>query len=668
MGGGVHVAALRVDKFCAQLPRVRGLLAFMTSGSLALVAGLSAGCGAKTGLQERGGVDNRPIRPTLPAVCGPLRVRAPVGATAPLEARVEARTVPDRGYRWTLVRKPLVSSASAPGTDARTANFVVDAVGEYEFRVDAPLASGDAGMLSCSVFVEGLNVDPNCPNNALPEPAIVALASSGMQLALAPAFTAARSATERDQSLHVAEAVREDVAMAAIELPAPMGIDALALTLEAQLTASVGAAPILVGQSGRTVDGAITRRSAFRATAALETYAWVARDRLLRDLARVEPGASRGGTRLSRSFVFELTTVAAPTAGRAVVLLTVANEPLVDDPREPAAIRAADVTQATGLANAGRSVGLRCQALVATRNATADFLWLVDTSGSMDDEQERLGRTAERFFREMNAAGIDFRVGVVQAGGVGPVNLDDPGFEWISGAAADGPERLAFTVTHQRFRDEVRDQRAPYPLVGQAEEPVAATVLVTEEMERRARTDRDDRRRFRADTTRAALFVTDEEGGNDDRRYFAMNAGRWGATPERRIAAVAEWFRSRNFLTFGLLDFFGDARCPSQRNFGPCVIAANGGGLIPLSTAQDAEVSAGVSRIIDAIAAESSEFVLSGSPIASSLSVRVDATEVPRSRAEGFDFGAGRQSIVFRGGRFRPRMGQSVRVAYFFWR
>ncbi|MBL8679001.1 MAG: hypothetical protein JNK05_07535 [Myxococcales bacterium] len=629
---------------------------------------VAAGCGAKTGLNERGGVDNRPVRPTLPPVCGTLRVRAPVGATAPLEARVEARTVPDRGYRWTLVRKPLVSMATAPTTDERTANFVIDAVGDYEFRVEAPLAVGDAGMLSCSVFIEGLNVDPNCPSNALPEPAIVALSQSAMQIAIAPAFTTARSATVGDQSLHVAESVREDVAMAVLELPAPMGLDTLALSLEAQLTATVGAAPILVGQQGRTVDGALTRRSAFRATAANETFAWVARDRLLRDLTRVEPGASRGGTRLARSFVFELTTVASPTMGRAVALLTVANEPLVDDTREPAAIRAADVTQATGIASASRQVGLRCQALVATRNAQADFLWLVDTSGSMDDEQERLGRTAERFFREMNAAGIDFRVGVIQAGGVGPVNLDDPGFEWISGTAADGPERLAHTVTHQRFRDDVRDRSAPYPLVGQAEEPVAATVLVTEEMERRRMTDRDDRRRFRADTTRAALFVTDEEGGNDDRRFFAMNATRWGSTPERRIENVAAWFRDRNFLTFGLVDFFGDSRCPSQRNFGPCVIAANGGGLIPLSTAQDAEVSAGVSRIIDAIAAESSEFVLGGTPIASSLSVRVDATEVPRSRAEGFDFGAGRQSIVFRGGRYRPRMGQTVRVAYFFWR
>jgi hypothetical protein len=29
---------------------------------------------------------------------------------------------------------------------------------------------------------------------------------------------------------------------------------------------------------------------------------------------------------------------------------------------------------------------------------TADFLWLVDTSRSMEDDQERLGNTAQRFF------------------------------------------------------------------------------------------------------------------------------------------------------------------------------------------------------------------------------------------------------------------------------
>ncbi len=635
--------------------------------SSVLLGHATLSCGAKTGLLDNRGVIPRRSTPPLPPVCGMLRVRVPVGVVAALDARVEATVVPAEGYRWTLLRKPLASVAMAPGAATRSVNFTADIPGEYQFSVTTPLLAEGGAPLGCAVIVEGLNVDPNCPGSALPEPSIVQLTQSSAQLALDPAFSNARSQVVASVALHVAEIPTEDVAIAVLEQQAPMSVDALAIDLENRLIAGTGATAILQGLQGTTTDGFRFRRSVFRAPAAASTFAWVARNRALREWTDVEPGSSRGGTITANSFVFETTTVAVPGANRAVSFLAVAPESLVNDPTKPAGFRLMDVTQATGLARSSRTVGLRCQALVATRNTIADFLWLVDTSGSMVDEQERLGNTAQRFFTEMNNAGIDFRVGVIQAGSLGPVDLNDPGFAWISGTDASGPQKLAFQVTSERYQDNAMDRAFPYPLAGQAEEPVAAAVLVATEMERRAMTDPDDSRRFRQDATRVAFFVTDEDGLNDDARFFALDQARWGAQPEDRITNVARWFRDHHFLTFGLLDFFGAVRCPDRRNFGPCVVAANGGAYIPLSTALDAEVSAGLSRVVDAVAAESSEFVLDGAPIASTLRVRVEMAEVPRSRADGFDFGAGRRTIVFRGPRYRPRMGQTVRVAHYFW-
>ena len=54
---------------------------------------------------------------------------------------------------------------------------------------------------------------------------------------------------------------------------------------------------------------------------------------------------------------------------------------------------------------------------------------------------------------------------------------------------AEGPRRLAWEVTYRPYRENAADQLAPYPLEGQEEEPVAAGVVTTLAMERRAPAD-----------------------------------------------------------------------------------------------------------------------------------------------------------------------------------
>lgn len=643
---------------------------------LSFAVGLSTGCGARTGLRVDPGqpLDDAgasPDVPPTPPTCRPLRVRAQVGVEAALRAEVDNAPAGVTGaFRWSVRSAPTRSMARVTSTGDTTARITPDATGVYTLDAATPYTAADGTALVCPVVVEADPADPLCPEYALEEPTVVALPLGALQFAFERGWSTPRVNRGGDGrgGLVASDAPADDTAALVHDFTVTDGraLETVAGEWEARVLGAVGATPVLVGRPGTTPDGIPLRRSSFRVVSAATTAA-VVRDRVARDAVGLNPGAAAQGFSAATRFVVEVTTALDRTTGRGALLVSAAPEPRFDDVRAGVAVRLQDVTNGTGLARVGARLDVECRRIVATRTVTADFLWLVDTSRSMEDDQGRLGNTASRFFREMNAAGIDFRVGVVQAGSDarGP-DLDDPGFAFIPGAAADGPQRLAWAVTYQRYNEDPRDDARPYPLLGGEEEPLAAAVVTTEALDRRA-ADLSDARRFRPGATRALFFVTDEAGTNDDARYFAMDRVRWGALREDRVLGVTEYFRTRGYLTFAMANVFVRQPCPSLENFVTCVSVGNGGAYIPLSTANDAEVSAALSRIVDAVAGAASEFALPRAPLSSTLRVRVDATAVPRSRADGFDYDDVARSLVFRGGTYRPRMGQAVRAAYFYW-
>lgn len=639
---------------------------------LALLAMLSlTACGSKTGLRDlRYDAMVPDDAAIVDPVCRPLRVRTRVGVEATLRAEVDLAPPRASGFSWSIRQGPARSRAMLRATDGDTARLTPDAAGTYDIAVATPYTLSTGERLLCGVTVEAEPEDPLCPEYALVEPAVVALPGSTQQFA----FERSSWSTPRVNAggpngtgAVASDDVTDEVAALAWEFETTRDLAATAGEVEGRVAGAVGATPVLVGREGDTSEGLRYRRSSFR-VGSRPTTAAVLRDRVARDAVGLVPGASREGFSVQSAFVLEVTTVLRPDEGRAVMLFAAAPEGLYDNPRRSTATALQDVTNTSGLARAGAPLDVVCQRIVATRQVTADFLWLVDTSRSMEDDQERLGNTAQRFFAEMNAAGIDFRVGVVQAGSAsnGP-DLDAPGFEWISGADPEGPRRLAWEVTYRPYRENAADQLAPYPLEGQEEEPVAAGVVTTLAMERRAPADPTARRSFRRDAQKVAFFVTDESGENDDGRFFARAPAQWGATGPDRVRGAARWYVDRDFLTFGMANIFTRTPCPNVQNFAACVVLGSGGAYIPLDTALDAEVSSALSRIVDATAGAASEFGLTRPPLSATLRVAVEQSLVPRSRADGFDWDQDARAIVFRGTTYRPRRGQAVRAAYFLW-
>jgi hypothetical protein len=634
----------------------------------AVLAVTLSGCGAKTGLRIWGSDAGWEDGGVPPARCINQRVRVPVGTPAMLHIEVADAPGPVEGLNWFVRSGPPGTMSRVMSTGGADATFRPDVAGVFDIAVATPFALEDGGQLICNVAVTADPFDVSCPNDPVIEPARFDIPTSAMQFAFDPTYGDVRSNASPTTGVLVADAPADDVAALVMDVPTNgASTEMFASTMEGRIAGLLGATPIFVGRTGTTPDMLAIRRSSFHVRTTIAATADVARDRVARSIAELNPGRPRAGFHATQAFVIEVTTLVRTDEQRATVVVAVAAEDRYADRTSLTAIRVNDIANGTGLARRGRQLDLACHALTTSRTLTADFLWLVDTSSSMDDDQTRIGDTSEQFFREMTAAGVDFRVGVIQAGGLGPLDLNDPGFAWISGSDPNGPRRVAFEVTHRRYHDDPMDRLAPYPLAGGSEEPVGAGVLSIEAMDARA-SDPDDSRRFRARATRAVFFASDEPGTNDDNRSFSRDPMRWGGSPDLRVASIGNWYREHGILAFGLADTFVARACPAVENLIPCVTAFSGGAFIPLHSALDAEISAAISRIVDVIAAAGSEFALPRTPVSSSLRVRIDDRSVPRSRASGFDTDDTGRTVLFHGATYQPRVGQTVRAAFFTWR
>jgi len=170
------------------------------------------------------------------------------------------------------------------------------------------------------------------------------------------------------------------------------------------------------------------------------------------------------------------------------------------------------------------------------------------------------------------------------------------------------------------------------------------------------------------------FHVTDEPGSNDFGRFFQRASAPDTGMPygtaynATTISNIAGYFRRNMVLTFGLVPRRTTA-CTALDVYDlpRCVIEANGGAVIPIATATDPEVDAAMTRIVEAIAGATSQYVLDRTPITSTIKVRVRGMDVPRSRSEGFDYDGVFRAIVFYGERYRPRSGDEVVASYRVW-
>ncbi|MDP3277062.1 MAG: hypothetical protein Q8Q09_17860 [Deltaproteobacteria bacterium] len=471
-----------------------------------------------------------------------------------------------------------------------------------------------------------------------------------------------------------------------------------------QAALGMGTTAVLVGRSLTTHEMNPAVQSTYRV--ARMTSASALRDALLMPLIGAT-ATSPAAVGTAAEFIVEITTVRRAMPSAVDVIVAIAPRAQVDNAALNTAIRMSDLTNATAVSEGGKVLGFACQVIRADRGSDpVDFIWTIDTSGSMNVYQEAVGRTATRFFERMSAAGVNFRVASLQANAGRPaLDAASPttgwpmGFQWITSANPMGAAQLCQRSTVGVCPTSPGETLRPFtwPGGGTSEQPTAGAILAHYEfLTRSAAGMTNPERIFRPGAKIVTFHVTDEPGSNDF-GYFRLATNTdpqtmrpWGATYNAAMVDnIVQYFRRNNILTFGLVPRLLNETPTDTRpvpacstfdvNYLPrCVIEGNGGAYIPLRQlsaatpaaarmAFEADVDAAMSRIVDAIAGAASQFRLNRTPITSTIKLRVRGMDVPRSRAEGFDYDPASRSIIFFGNRFRPARGDEVVISYRVW-
>ena len=449
---------------------------------------------------------------------------------------------------------------------------------------------------------------------------------------------------------------------------------------------------VFIGRKFQTHEQNDATQSTFRVVKAAVSTSTV-RDDVINALSgATAPG---GGTVTAQGpFYLDVTVVRRNSGPSNDVIIAVSPAAQYDDRTKATAIRAGDLTNASGVAVSQKQVSFLCQGIETTRNSIADIVWTVDVSVSMGDNQVRLASTAQEFFKRLQAAGVDFRVGILTATAPTDPQLSlttypgwGSGFQFIQGTDTDGPHQVCRQVTAPasgtngycpQDGSKTADPIGPFgPTSGSnvSEEPAAAVVRINDLFKKNAVANVSNANwKWRDGVTKVSFFVSDEYN-NDWLRYFSTNKNpdtnvAWGTTYSASVlTGIADYFKQNQILAFGLLPYTATRECSANasQDLPRCLVEKLGGAWLDINKAQDADVQAAMNKLVDAIAGASSQFKLSRTPITSTIKVTIGSRDVPRSRTDGFDYDPASKSVVFFGNNYRPRIGDQVFISYRIW-
>ena len=306
-----------------------------------------------------------------------------------------------------------------------------------------------------------------------------------------------------------------------------------------------------------------------------------------------------------------------------------------------------DMANGTSLAEATATTEIECESYIVETSPVADIIWVVDDSGSMDDDQQRVADAGSTFLNIANQSGLDWRMCVVDMTDGNPgdccTSLGQSSDFWL-GPAQSGD-----------FLDCVTDPAGHRAADGGYEHGFTQMEdAINQHLPRNA----GDPHKIRPDAKLVVLFVSDEPAQEfKDGCGISNSGGGWNATCDTLVTQYANFLTQPDVdaIPHGILVPGSTPNCSSQGGWSrgyEDVISLLGG---QTGSICQTDLTATLSLIIQDIVGSASPVVLEHTPISVSLAVtKEDKSSAPstfvalaRSRINGFDYRASANTIVF---------------------
>jgi len=390
-------------------------------------------------------------------------------------------------------------------------------------------------------------------------------------------------------------------------------------------------------------------------------------------------------------FTMRYETLLRPQDAQVLVIGGVAATSMAQDANQMTGIHLDDLSNGTGLATASDSDTVECDPFILDRNPVADIIWVVDDSGSMNDNRQDIVNNANEFFSRALKSGLDFRMAVT--GVADPNDLipfqpqvtvgkfcghQMPAEDLFPPFDDGGPDRFLGSSEQAIFKSCVNNP--PYNEGGSEYVLAHALEGVRRHLPRKA----GDQTKIRPGASLAIILATDEvsmelKGGS----YLGVSGPSIGGQTQCSLDAATQ-NQVNAYLKLWLDLFTGkDAKYGAEGKAmvhliggvcnASCTTAEVGHGYFELVkatggiTADICQKNLGTTLqiIIDTITGAASPAVLQYVPVSASLAVAMDTTQLNRSRVKGFDYVGFSNSLVFVG--VPIQKGSQVVASYRRW-
>ena len=285
-----------------------------------------------------------------------------------------------------------------------------------------------------------------------------------------------------------------------------------------------------------------------------------------------------------------------------------------------------DLTNTTNISEQVDSHLVKCATFQPGKGTPkAEFYWVLDQSGSMNDDNTKVANFANQFEKEVRNTSLDYRLGVTNTDKRNNGKLRVPP-AWHTNGSTFKSEVQGAVISCSRGGN--------WHCSGGAEHGIEAAKQGITYMTGQSAQQPTPAERIRSNAQVITIFMSDEEANTFQRSG-------------KSVQPYIQFFKGRT-IAFAIV---GDGQGCGQNGKAYKDVALGTGGKFASLCAKDLKQT--IRDIIFAATGLASNYVLPQTPISSSLRVFLNGTWVPRSRDDGFEYFAENNSIAFFGS-FRP--------------